>query len=87
MVEVINIWFAGAVLVENMMNGFQALNWRIVKRSISGWPLGLDLFDFLSRFLSILPAGSFFPLGFDAPGVRICLHFTNIFFPFPLFFF
>jgi len=46
MVGVINILFAGAVLVMNMMNGSLALNWKTAKCSISGWPLRMDLLDF-----------------------------------------
>jgi len=38
----ISTWFVGVVSDKNTMNGYLALNWKIAKRSISGWRHGMD---------------------------------------------
>jgi len=43
-----------------------------VRRSLPGWRLDFNLLH-LGRFHSTMPASSFFPLGFDAPGTQILL--------------
>jgi len=45
MVKVFSISFAGTVMVKNMTSGYQDLNCRIAKLSMTGWPHGVDLLD------------------------------------------
>ena len=60
-------WYSGGVMVKNMTSGSLELNFKNAKPWMNGCQQEVDLLE-LGRFLlSILPAGSFFPLGFDAP--------------------
>ena len=63
----------GKVTAKNMTSGFLVQNFKSVKDWMIGWHLRVDLLKIRQLLPSTLPAGSFFPLGFDAP---MCLDFT-----------